>query len=238
VLVALWSPKGGSGTSVVAAAVAAVLARTTPCRIADLGGDQAAVLGLVADPGTGVLDWLAAGAAVPEALDRLAVEVAPDLVLLPAGGRPGAGSHAAGELHGAEAGGAFAAALRRRAGPTVVDVGVDRSPAAAVVVEAADVALVVLRPCYLALRRAVASPSLAHTSGVVLVDEPGRGLSHGQVTDVLGLPVLGRIPWRPGVARAVDAGVLVARPVDGLDSAVRRLVGRVGLLPTDRGARA
>jgi hypothetical protein len=236
VLVALWSPKGGSGTSVVAAAVAAVLARTTPCRLADLGGDQAAVLGLTADPGTGLLDWLAAGAAVPEALDRLAVEVAPDLVLLPAGGR--AADEVAGSRPGAEAGGALAAALRRRSGPTVIDVGVDRSPAAGVVVEAADVALAVLRPCYLALRRAVASPSLAHTSGVVLVDEPGRMMGRTEITDVLGLPVLGRIPWRPGVARAVDAGVLVARPVDGLDGAVRRLVGRAGLVHADRGARA
>jgi hypothetical protein len=236
VLVALWSSKGGSGTSVVAAAVAAVLARTTPCRLADLGGDQAAVLGLGADPGTGLLDWLAAGAALPESIDRLAVEVAPDLVLLPAGGR--AIDDAAGVRPAAEAGGALAAALRRRSGPTVVDVGVDRSAAAAALVEAADIALAVMRPCYLALRRAVASPSLAHTSGVVLVEEPGRALGRSEVTDVLGLPVLGRIPWRPGVARAVDAGVLAARPVDGLDGAVRRLVARAGLVATDRGARA
>jgi hypothetical protein len=235
VLVCLWSPKGGSGTSVVAAAVAAVLARTTPCRLADLGGDQAAVLGLTADPVTGLLDWLAAGAEVPEALDRLAVEVAPDLALLPAGGR--AGTEAAAARPGAEAGAALAAALRRRPGPTIVDVGVDRSPAAAVLVEAADVALLVLRPCYLALRRAVASPSRAHSSGVVLVEEPGRGLGRSDIADVLDRPVLARVPWRPGVGRAVDAGVLVARPVDGLDREICRLVVRAGLVDTGRGAR-
>ncbi|MEY3361227.1 MAG: hypothetical protein RL531_946, partial [Actinomycetota bacterium] len=44
-LLAIWSPKGGSGTSVVAAACSLVLARTAPARLADLAGDQPAVLG-------------------------------------------------------------------------------------------------------------------------------------------------------------------------------------------------
>jgi Flp pilus assembly CpaE family ATPase len=39
-LLALWSPKGGSGTSVLAAACALVLARHgAGARLADLGGD-------------------------------------------------------------------------------------------------------------------------------------------------------------------------------------------------------
>ena len=36
--------------------------------------------------------------------------------------------------------------------------------------------IVVLRGCYLALRRAVHAPPLEHTAGVVLLDEPGRSL--------------------------------------------------------------
>ena len=56
-LVCFWSPKGGSGTSVIAAAAALVLARETDARIVDLSGDQPAVLGLAHDPVPGLLDW-------------------------------------------------------------------------------------------------------------------------------------------------------------------------------------
>ena len=54
--------------------------------------------------------------------------------------------------------------------------------------------------------------ALAATTGVVLVEEPGRTLSRREVADVLGVPVLTRVPVREQViARAVDAGVLAAR---------------------------
>ncbi len=59
-LLTLWSPKGGSGTSVLAAACALVLARRADgARLVDLAGDQPAIFGLPTDPGTGLADWLA-----------------------------------------------------------------------------------------------------------------------------------------------------------------------------------
>ena len=65
-LLAFWSPKGGSGTSVTAAAVAIQAAKVRrPVRLVDLRGDLPAVLGLGADPATGVADWLAAGPTAP-----------------------------------------------------------------------------------------------------------------------------------------------------------------------------
>ncbi len=79
-LLALWSPKGGSGTSVLAAACSVVLARgpAGACRIADLAGDQAAIFGLAGEPELGLTDWLDAGPEAPlDALDRMAVAVAP-----------------------------------------------------------------------------------------------------------------------------------------------------------------
>ena len=87
VLLALWSPKGGSGTSVFTAACAMVLARdgrelgaAGGVRVADLDGDQAAIFGLGADPELGLVDWLGAGPEAPtEALDRLLMEVAPGI---------------------------------------------------------------------------------------------------------------------------------------------------------------
>src|SRR5438552_253681 len=68
VLIALWSAKGGSGTTVVAAALATVLARSSPggAVLVDLAGDVPGALGVAEPPGYGVADWLAAGPSVPE----------------------------------------------------------------------------------------------------------------------------------------------------------------------------
>jgi hypothetical protein len=70
---------------------------------------------------------------------------------------------------------------------------------------------VVLRgPCYLALRTLVVrtGPSPA---GIILVVEDGRSLTDRDVEDVLGVPVVARIQHSPGVARTIDAGLLVSR---------------------------
>ena len=205
-LLALWSPKGGSGTSVVAAALALVAAGRGESRLADLGGDQPAILGLPPAPGSpaedrGLAGWLATGpSALTERLDDLAAPVVPGLSLLPRG---------AGAIGGAtaEAGAALAVALRDGY-TTVVDVGTAVAPATTAVVAVADVAVLVVRPCYLALRRAVADPRLGAAAGVVLVEEAGRALDADDVAAVVGVPVLGRVPCRAEIARAVDAGVL------------------------------
>jgi hypothetical protein len=240
-LIALWSATGGSGTSVFTAACALVLARDARdldhiggVRVADLAGDLPAVFGLGADPEVGLADWLAAGAEAPtDALDRLLVEVASGVALLPCGGRALAPNVVA-----PEAGAALAVALASGASPVLVDCGTARTPAVQAVVEVADVALVVLRSCYLSLRRAVNSPSLQHTAGVVLLDESERTLGASQISDVLDLPVLARIGVDARIARAVDAGVLATRLPDPLARAARDVVRRVGVRGGRRGEAA
>lgn len=222
-LLALWSPKGGSGTSVLAAACAAVLARRGGCRLADLAGDQPAILGLGTDPGTGLADWLATGPEAPvDALDRLAVEVAPGLSLVPQGSR-----RLLAPAPAAEAGAALGAALRCSGLPCVVDAGTADEPASRMVVEVADRSVIVVRGCYLALRRAVHSPLAARATGVAFVDEPGRSLGAAEARDVLDRPILVRVPVRPAIARAVDAGIVAVRTPDPLARAATRLVDRL-----------
>lgn len=221
-LLALWSPKGGSGTSVLAAACAAVLARRGGCRLADLAGDQPAILGLGADPETGLAEWLATGPDAPvDALDRLAVEVAPGLTLIPPG-TPRLLAPAA----AAESGAALAVALPAAGVPCVMDAGRADTPATRMAVEVADVSIVVVRGCYLTLRRAVNAPLTSRATGIAFVDEPGRSLGAAEVSDVLERPVLARVPVRPAIARAVDAGVLAIRPPDVLLRAATRLLDR------------
>lgn len=193
-LLALWSPKGGSGTSVLAAACASVLARSGGCRLVDLAGDQPAVLGLGTDPETGVAQWLAAGPEAPvDALARLATEVAPGLHLIAAGA------------------------------PRVL---APAAAAARMVVEVADASVIVLRGCYLSLRRAVHHPLTRRAVGVAFVDEPGRALGPNEVREVLERPVLTRVPVRGPIARAVDAGVIAVRTPEPLARAAARVLER------------
>jgi len=222
-LLALWSPKGGSGTSVVAASCSLSLAASGGARLADLDGDQPALLGLASDPSLGLADWLLAGPEAPaDALARLAVDAAPGLSLLPTGGADPRDAPA-------EAGASLAVLLRDDPTPTVADLGGARARALEAMLEVADASVVVVRGCYLALRRAVRRPFAAKAAGAVLIDEPGRSLGEHEVADVLGVPVLATFPLRPAVARTIDAGVLVARPPDLLARPTRRLLGRLGM---------
>lgn len=234
-LLTLWSPKGGSGTSVFAAACSLVLARCTGARLVDLDGDQPAILGLGAEPAAGVADWLAAGPNAPtDALDRLAVEIAPELVLLPRG----AEHRALAPRPEAEAGAALAVALRDGEVPTIVDAGTAATPAARALLEVSDVSLVVVRPCYVTLRRAVRLALVGRAAGIVLVEEPERALGAREIADVLGRPVVARVPVKGAIARAVDAGVLPSRLPDGLARAAGDALRAVGLVASTRGAAA
>jgi cellulose biosynthesis protein BcsQ len=225
VFVSCWSVKGGSGTTVVAAALALLLARRSPdgALLVDLAGDAPAALGLGERAGPGVHAWLAAGGATPpDALARLEVAAAPELALLPAGDPPA----------GAAPGQGLAAARTERAAllasllaadprPVVVDCGPLAGDAAVVLAGGATASLLVLRPCYLALRRAQAAP--LRPSGVVLVVEPGRALGPADVEAVLGVPVRALVPWDPAVARCVDAGLLARRLPRQLERPLQRV---------------
>ncbi len=204
-----WSSKGGSGTTVVAAAFAHLLAASTgSALLVDLGGDLPAALGL-AEPFEGLTGWA-------EGVDiaRLTVEAGPGLKLVPRG--PGDLSETTGP--------ALAAVLARH-GAVVVDAGVvgpGRGPAVELAL-AATASLLVLRPCFLALRRAVCAP--LRPSGVVLVDEPHRVLGAADVEAALGVPVVAVVPFDPAVARRVDAGLLGAAVPRSMLRALRRSQG-------------
>jgi hypothetical protein len=229
-LFALWSPKGGSGTSVVTAALGSCLARRRPVLLVDLAGDLPAIAGLSPyqvpfppspGPFPSLTTWLAAGPAAPsDALDVLIQTIADGLSLLPLG--PTVPGMPMADLP-PESGAALAAALD--GGTTAVaDAGRAEHPVQRALVEVADASLMVVRGCYLALRRAVDDDLTARALGVVVVEEPGRSLGPADVADVLGCPVLATVEVNPSISRAVDAGVLLHRPPPRLSGPLRSLV--------------
>jgi hypothetical protein len=222
-LLSCWSAKGGSGTTVVAAALALVLRRTTDhdALIVDLVGDVPAALGVSEPSSRGLADWLAAGADVPaDGLARLELPVGDGVTLLPRGDGP---------LDPAERHGVLASMLSGDPRAVVVDcgrlVGPVGSPGPAGAELALDLArgathsLLVTRACYLSLRRVASAP--LRPSGVVLVAEPGRSLDAVDIEHVVGAPVVATVGVEPAVARAVDAGLLGSRLPRGLARALR-----------------
>ena len=206
-LVCFWSPKGGSGTSVIAAAAALVLARETDARIIDLSGDQPAVLGLAHDPvpGSARLD-----ARRPGRADRRARA---------SRGRRRAPARPAPRRRRARRAGRCPKPARRSRsrsmptrGPACATSAGSTIPRCVRSPRSPGIGIVVVRGCYLGLRRAVRHPAITEAIGAILIDEHGRSLGAHDVEDVLGLPVLATIPARTSIARAVDAGVLADPP--------------------------
>lgn len=201
-----WSAKGGSGTSVVASLLALTLAeRDRDVLLVDLAGDLPAVLALPPAGEPGLSEWLATAEAPVDALCRLERPVGDRLTLLPRGNEVVAGERV--EL--------LAGLLAADGRAVVVDAGtVDPSaaavqPAVAALAPLATQSLLVIRPCYVALQRALRST--LRPSAVVLVDEEGRALDEHDVAQVLGVPIAAVVPVDPVVARAVDAGLLSSR---------------------------
>lgn len=199
-LTVCWAAKGGTGTTVVTASLA--IRADGPVRLVDLAGDLPAVLGLTPPTRPGIHDWLRSGADVDK-LDDLAIDLATDMTLIPAG------SIAAAQF-GDDVNERWALLgryLRESPVRSIIDAGSVQPPDP--LHAAADQAWLVTRPCYLGLTAAARQST--RPNGVVLIDEPGRALTAGDVEASLGAPVITTLLLDPAVARAVDAGLLATR---------------------------
>ena len=217
--VSCWSAKGGSGTTVVAVAIATLRGRESEhgSLLVDLAGDCPSAMGLPEPNGPGISEWLAAGDQVPaDALGRIEQQVSEQVALLTSG---------RGAIEGIDRARELLDALGSEPRDVVIDLGrlVSAtgvvSEVAAVLAAGCDQSLLVTRPCFLSLRRALASP--VRPTGIVLVTEEGRALGRREVEDIVGVPVVAEVPIDASVARAVDAGTLAMRMPRGFERWLR-----------------
>lgn len=80
----------------------------------------------------------------------------------------------------------------------------------------------VVRPCYLALRRA--GTYAQRPDEIIMLSELGRSLSARDIEVILSAPVVATIDVHPEIARLVDAGLLSARPPRHVTRHLARLV--------------
>lgn len=195
-MIICWAAKGGSGTTVVACALALSSGHGRPTTLVDLSGDSATALGLAEPTGPGVTDWLISPTAGPKDLARLAVTVRDEVRLIPKGNANQPDDQ-------------WSRLVAALAPPAIVIVDAGTGCPPRQLHDAAEHSLLVTRPCFIALRRAQQLD--IRPTGIVLVDEPGRALTSTDIEHALGVPVMAEVRLDPAVARAVDAGLLATR---------------------------
>ena len=115
------------------------------------------------------------------------------------------------------------------------DLGRLDDPAVRAFAEVAGVRVVVMRRCYLGLRRAVRHPAITQAVGAIVIDEHGHH-SAPDVEDVLGVAGHRDDPARTSIARAVDAGVLPTRLPDSLGRPLHHALLQVGCFDDEQAA--
>ena len=209
----LSSPKGGTGTSVVAASLAIVSSSSGPTLLVDLSGDQAAILGLPQPP-IGLSDW--ANGMTYREFDEIISLCHDNLYLAPTGTFDF-------ETLNANAWDKFlrALSLKHSEGHNII-VDLGRADIPLALRKIVDTCYLVTRPCYLALRRAVDLETAF--SGVIVVNEPDRVLTSRDVESVLKLKCVAEIPYTSEISRRVDSGLLKSRLPMALQSVLSQLI--------------
>ena len=209
----LSSPKGGTGTSVVAASLAIVSSSSSPTLLVDLSGDQAAILGLPQPP-IGLSDW--ANGMTYREFDEIISLCHDNLYLAPTGTFDF-------ETLNANAWDKLlrALSLKHSEGHNII-VDLGRADIPLALRKIVDTCYLVTRPCYLALRRAVDLETAF--SGVIVVNEPDRVLTSRDVELVLKLKCVAEIPYTSEISRRVDSGLLKSRLPMALQSVLSQLI--------------
>ena len=164
----------------------------------DLCGDVPAAIGMAEPHGPGINDWLNEGnIGDPQQMVMLGTPVIPGLVVLHRGAR---------FVTGEPRWEALATAISSLPHDVIIDAGTTYVPE--VLTQAVKNVSMVVKPCYLSLRRASRLP---RPSNVFVIKEENRALTVKDVGNVLGVPVAAEIPYEAAISRAVDAGLLTAR---------------------------
>ena len=200
-IVVCRSPKGGSGSTITSAALAMMLAaqHRGGGYIVDLAGELAPALGIPDPPDTQPVDVNASLKLLSFAPRELRTPVEHNW------------KEVANQLLSYDA-------------PVVIDVGTGELNES--FERIANRTFLVLRPCYLALRKA--SNKMSHgylrNDGIIVLEESGRALTPTDISTVLKTPIVSTIKVDPSVSRAVDAGLLSSRIPAALNEGLRSLV--------------
>ena len=193
------SPKGGNCTTVTTTAYALLMAaRGTHTVLIDLCGDVPAAAGMAEPTTPGINDWLSeSSTSDAQTLVTLGTPFDNGLVIVHRGS-----SFVEGQPRWSD----LANAITTLPMNIVIDAGTTFLPDE--LRRAVTHVTMVVKPCYLSLRRA---SRMQRPTQLFVVCEESRALTIKDVGHVLGMPVTCEIPYTSAISRAVDAGMLPSR---------------------------
>jgi CobQ/CobB/MinD/ParA nucleotide binding domain len=206
-IITVHATKGGQGLTTITAALGVLQAQAGHrTLLIDTGGDLPAILGKPEPLSVGLADYLIDPNIT---LDDITVNIGENLDIVTRGTGPIAfTTYTYGLLTGGL--GDYDAII------------IDARTCADEWNQHADRDVLVTRPCYLAVRRAIHLPQ--RPTEVVFMTEPGRALSAHDIEVVLGVPIAATVPVDIDTARIIDAGILANRMPQQMARALAPLV--------------
>ena len=232
-LVSVFSPKGGSGTSVVSALFAKALSEHAQTLLIDAcSGDLEAILGIDEVPSFGFVQWANSKEPTALSLRNISVNVNSDFCFV-AGNIDADKAEVISDINrsidsidkDSEKESKLVDSLNEIETHCVVDLGLAQTDLQLKIAKSSDLVIIVLRQCYLGLSKAMIHPLLNGIDCCVVVKESGRSISSSQIADVLKLNVVVDLDARRDFARTIDAGVLTYRTPIALYKPVQEYIG-------------
>lgn len=232
-LVSIFSPKGGSGTSTNACLLAKSFSRHMPSMpivlIDAFNGDLDSIVGIDPESEYGFAQWLESANPNIHNLEKISNSVFENLTFVSNSSvkHDRFSSQTNSVEDKAERYEKITSALSDDASVCIVDLGTRVDALSSVIVAASDLVVMAIKSCYVSLNRATAHPYREYADACIFIEEQGRSINSKQVSEVLKINCIIELDARRDFARAIDAGVLLFRTPKNMIASIDAFVSDV-----------
>lgn len=230
-LITVFSPKGGSGTTTCAALIAKSFSQqfSIPTVLIDAyDGDVETVVGVDSESEYGFIQWTEAKDPTANNLARIATSISDNFSFVSYSSVKNDKYNAPAPSQSIQEKNQKAAqlveALSNNESNYVIDIGTNVNESTNAIIEASDIVVMVIKGCYISLNRASSHPYSSSADSVIVLSEPGRTITSKQICDVLRIKCVIEIEARRDFAKCIDAGILIFRTPKNMIGAIDQFV--------------
>ena len=233
-LITVFSPKGGSGTTTCSALIAKSFStkfKTNTVLIDAHNGDLQTVVGVEQKSEYGFVQWAQAKFPSQKNLDRISNRINENLSYVSFSSIVNDDFNIDLDTINHDVENTLTKklvdALSNTENIYVIDVGTKSDEIAKAFIEASDLVFMVIRGCYIGLSRAMAHPFRKNIDVVLVIEESGRTITSKQITSALKLNCVIEVEARRDYAKSIDAGVMLFRTPKNMISSIDHFVDDV-----------
>lgn len=233
-LITVFSPKGGSGSTTCSALIAKSFStkfKTKTVLIDAHNGDLQTVVGVEPKSEYGFVQWVQAKFPSQKNLDRISNRINENLSYVTFSSIVNDDFNIDLDTINHDTENTLTKklvdALSNTENIYVIDVGTKSDEIAKAFIEASDLVFMVIRGCYVGLSRAMAHPFRKNIDVVLVIEESGRTITSKQITSALKLNCVIEVEARRDYAKSIDAGVMLFRTPKNMISSIDHFVDDV-----------